>query len=663
MEYEIDLSSRREKRASAPYFFAFVLLVVTTLFGVGFTGLLSDFAADEMLLPCHEAMEILSSFTLSLLFLGLLGAFCGFGKRSEVHIPYFAFALFSCFWLYGVENLSKVDLLVQEDAHFLMLPLFAYLLTSLVLLILPPVCEKLFQEKNLLISAGLFTSVFLAIYSIDVFVDYLPLRLDAWVLSTLCILSLMLVVLGGRTYAYYRSNFVLAWALSPILVSSSAFMLWLHSGHSFHLAATSMFCFAYMMPSIGLLVDFIRYFSGRLSHLNTLEAEVNELERKYTRWKECSSVWNGGIWTWNAKDELFWVSQGACKLLKKQEEQCKKELSFEYILERVHIDDFQQFVDSFQDLWQEKIPFFQSCVRIKVKYEEYRWCLFQAKAIREEGQVYSLVGTITDISMFKNQEKELLDELRSVGRRQHDLFDLLGEEKEEKEKLAEEHASTMQECRIHNQVITALPVAAQSIVKSLVNSQKRESWSQVSISAQFLSSLIYELLAFVNEEEYEPASELFSPEKLALNVQTLLHSQAKEKGIIIKMRCDPKVPKQLAGDVKRLQFLLMYFLGNAISLSEHQDLYVDLKVKRQTQDQAVLYFELQSPLGRSPSYASTCEKYAIPWYGEQGLGTQICRRIVEQMGGTYGELRNSVWMAIPFENKVFDECVPQQLER
>ncbi|TBR22536.1 response regulator, partial [bacterium] len=136
----------------------------------------------------------------------------------------------------------------------------------------------------------------------------------------------------------------------------------------------------------------------------------------------------------------------------------------------------------------------------------------------------------------------------------------------------------------------------------------------------------------------------FDPRALAEDAVALFTGKAKEKGLALAARVDPKVPSRLRGDVGRLRQILSNLVGNAVKFTDHGSVTVEARLLDEAEARARVRFEVRdtgigiSPEGRERLFkaftqadASTTRKY-----GGTGLGLAISKKLVEAMGGDIG---------------------------
>jgi len=116
---------------------------------------------------------------------------------------------------------------------------------------------------------------------------------------------------------------------------------------------------------------------------------------------------------------------------------------------------------------------------------------------------------------------------------------------------------------------------------------------------------------------------------------------ASEKGLELVCRTAPDVPRETLGDPGRLRQIIVNLIGNAIKFTEQGEVYVDVWVEDQVEDDVILHFavkdtgigipkEKQKKVFESFSQADSSTTRC---YGGTGLGLAISTQLVAMMGG------------------------------
>lgn len=193
-----------------------------------------------------------------------------------------------------------------------------------------------------------------------------------------------------------------------------------------------------------------------------------------------------------------------------------------------------------------------------------------------------------------------------------------------------------------------------------LNPQQKEYVETIRYSGETLLTLLNDVLDLSKIEQGKFTLEIlpFALRPLVSSVQMLMSGRAREKGLSIYTNIDPAVPDQWQGDPNRLRQILLNLLSNAIKFTEAGSITINVKPK--TNDQTWLRFEIvDTGTGISEeniaklfkAYSQTDASIARK-YGGTGLGLNICRNLVETMGGQIGVISDTghgstFWFDIP----------------
>ncbi|HFD80353.1 MAG TPA: response regulator [Gammaproteobacteria bacterium] len=142
----------------------------------------------------------------------------------------------------------------------------------------------------------------------------------------------------------------------------------------------------------------------------------------------------------------------------------------------------------------------------------------------------------------------------------------------------------------------------------------------------------------------------------------IFESQVANKRIQLQESIDPETPFLLCGDPHKLRQLIMNLVGNAVKFTEHG--FVSLRVYPRDRDasRVTLRFEV-ADTGRGIAEEhlqhifepfTQADSSISRSHGGTGLGTAICKQLVELMGGEIGvrstlDVGTTFWFDIPFE--------------
>lgn len=124
-------------------------------------------------------------------------------------------------------------------------------------------------------------------------------------------------------------------------------------------------------------------------------------------------------------------------------------------------------------------------------------------------------------------------------------------------------------------------------------------------------------------------------------VRTTLQFRAEEKGLMLELDYDPRIPPVLVGDPVRLRQVLLNLTGNAVKFTEKGRVTLMATLLDRADDRCRLRFAVRDTgIGMTPDQlAVVFESFrqasgdTTRKYGGTGLGLSISKQLVEQFGG------------------------------
>lgn len=159
-------------------------------------------------------------------------------------------------------------------------------------------------------------------------------------------------------------------------------------------------------------------------------------------------------------------------------------------------------------------------------------------------------------------------------------------------------------------------------------------------SANNLLSILNDILDLTKLEsgKLDVESIPFNLKNMLEDVATLHSGRIAESGLVFKLEVDPSVPQRITGDPTRLRQVLVNLLDNAIKFTQKGSIRLRISVDKNTD---LTHFELiDTGIGMTKQQANRvfdpfhqADQSTTRLYGGTGLGTSICKRLVEAMGG------------------------------
>jgi signal transduction histidine kinase/CheY-like chemotaxis protein len=184
----------------------------------------------------------------------------------------------------------------------------------------------------------------------------------------------------------------------------------------------------------------------------------------------------------------------------------------------------------------------------------------------------------------------------------------------------------------------------QLVQETELRPEQREMLDMVGQSGNQLAMLLDDILdlARIESGSLEPAQEAFSMAELLASVQAVLYSQARAKGLALRLEHGAMLPPAVLGDALRLRQVLINLAGNAVKFTERGEVVLALDLAEDAGRGTVrCAFTIQDTgpgltadeQGRIFEPFEQGDASIRRRYGGSGLGLAISRKLVAAMGG------------------------------
>jgi PAS domain S-box-containing protein len=293
----------------------------------------------------------------------------------------------------------------------------------------------------------------------------------------------------------------------------------------------------------------------------------------------------------------------------------------------VHPEDFAAWVDLNVQAFEGKTPFFGE-TRLLVD-GEVRWITAESipRSLPDGSTVWE--GVLADITERKQAELALIEAKQRAERLERMKSEFL--------------ANMSHEIRTPMNAVLGL---TQLLLREKLDPRHEKLLRRIEDSGQLLLTLINDILDLSKIEagKMQVKREAFVLQQMLDRVQGLYAPLLEGRPVEFVAIVDVNTPRNLLGDVRRIEQILANLLGNAIKFTEQGSVRLTVRLTRQMAQSVCLRFSIQDT-GAGITAELQPDLFQPFTQGENararaftgtGLGLSISKRLVELLGGEIG---------------------------
>ena len=338
---------------------------------------------------------------------------------------------------------------------------------------------------------------------------------------------------------------------------------------------------------------------------------------------------NDGLWDWDTVNDRIYIAQRFKEIAGMRLEE--NVLDSDTMLAHIHPEDKKTHLDAMHAYLRGEAEFYSAEYRMRGDDGVDHWVLNRGIGQRDdEGRVYRVAGSLTDMTVRKQAEFELRNAKEQAEAATRTKSQFL--------------ANVSHELRTPLNAVIGLAEMLREEAEESSDEELAEPLKRIVSAGRHLLHLINDLLDLTKIEagRLDLYIEDFHVSPMINDVSTTAHTLADVNDNVLVVRCDEDLGT-MHSDITRVRQILLNLLSNACKFTENGEVALCVARESGAKGDSLVVKVTDNGIGMSDEQIqrlfqefSPADNSMTRKYGGTGLGLAISRRLCELLGGEIG---------------------------